>query len=76
MLPLQSYQFKIQQKQTYLDQMGEVLRTLNQTAPNTDIDQDPEKYIWDDEIDQEQDDDYYTEYYTGDDDWMSDEEWY
>jgi len=56
--------------------MGEVLKSLNQTAPNTDIDQDPEKYIWDDEIDQEQDDDYYTEYYTGDDDWMSDEEWY
>ena len=23
-----------------------------------------------------EDDDYYTDYYTGDDDWMSDEEWY
>lgn len=54
--------------------MAEILRGLNKTAPNTDIDADAEMYIWDDEL--EQDDDYYAEYYTGDDDWMSDEEWY
>lgn len=72
---LQSYQFKIQQKQTYLDQMAEILRGLNVTSvPKTDIDADVEEFIWDDEIGQ--DDDYYAEYYTGDDDWMSDEEWY
>eukprot|EP00039_Didymoeca_costata_P017927 m.331393 g.331393 ORF g.331393 m.331393 type:complete len:218 (-) comp16717_c0_seq1:153-806(-) len=70
---LQNYQFKIQQKQKFLDEMAEILTKLNQTAPVTDIDADPE-FIWDDE--EISDDDYYVEYYTGDDDWMSDEEWY
>lgn len=42
--------------------MAEVLLKLNQSAPVTDIDADPEQYVWDDEIDAEQDDDYYTEY--------------
>jgi len=73
---LHSYQFKIQQKQNYLDQMAEVLRKLNHTnVPNTDIDADPDAFVWDDQV-EGLNDDYYTEYYTGDDDWMSDEEWY
>merc|ERR1712216_659833 len=70
---LQNYQFKIQQKQKFLDEMAGILTSLNRTAPNTDIDAEPEEFIWDDE--EFVDDDYYVEYYTGDDDWMSDEEW-
>ena len=54
--------------------MGDILKSLNRTAPNTDIDAEPEEFLWDDE--EFEDDDYYVEYYTGDDDWMSDEEWY
>ena len=53
--------------------MAGILTSLNRTAPNTDIDAEPEEFIWDDE--EFADDDYYVEYYTGDDDWMSDEEW-
>ena len=38
------------------------------------------RYVWDDEVgefDEEGDEEGdYQEYYTGDDDWMSDEEWY
>ena len=71
---LQNYQFKIQQKQKFLDEMAEILRKLDQPVPNTDIDAEAEEFIWDDE--ERNDDDYYVEYYTGDDDWMSDEEWY
>ena len=130
--PSQNYQFKIQQKQKFLDQMAEILKGLNKKAPDTSIEvcgssalpcpgggvpqclrrrsariplcctwvgtspcgkcvshccelmalqkilplqADPnDEFIWDDE--ERTDDDYYVEYYTGDDDWMSDEEWY
>jgi hypothetical protein len=55
--------------------MAEILRGLNKAAPDTNIEADPnDEFIWDDE--ERTDDDYYVEYYTGDDDWMSDEEWY
>lgn len=73
---LQSYQFKIQQKQTFIDQMKAILEKMNVAIPSgTAIDEPaPDaEYIWDDEIPA---DDYYDEYYTGDDDWMNDEEWY
>merc|ERR1712224_183891 len=71
---LKNYQFKIQQKQNFLDEMATIIRALNMTAPDTSIDAEPEAFVWDDE--EKADDDYYVEYYTGDDDWMSDEEWY
>lgn len=74
---LKSYQFKVQQKQGFLDQMAVILSKLNMTVPKgIEMGADPDdEFIWDDIV-EEQDDDYYTEYYTGDDDWMSDEEWY
>merc|ERR1712232_1553931 len=53
---LKNYQFKIQQKQRYLDEMAAIIRGLNMTAPNTDIDAEPEEFIWDDE--ERVDDDY------------------
>jgi hypothetical protein len=58
---LQSYQFKIQQKQNYLDEMSEVLKKLNQSTPNTEIDAEAEKYVWDDEVKGETEEDYYNE---------------
>eukprot|EP00051_Salpingoeca_urceolata_P006458 m.85341 g.85341 ORF g.85341 m.85341 type:complete len:222 (-) comp14842_c1_seq2:265-930(-) len=73
---LQSYQFKIQQKQNFIDQMKTVLEKLDIKVPvGTEIDQPaPDaEYFWDDEVPA---DDYYDEYYTGDDDWMNDEEWF
>jgi hypothetical protein len=72
---LKKYQFKIQQKQRFLDEMAAIITGLNMSAPDTSIDADPEEFIWDDEL--LINDDYYVEnFYTGDDDWMSDEEWY
>jgi len=47
---LQKYQFKIQQKQSYIDQMGDILRALNKTAPETSIDADPEDFYVDDDF--------------------------
>lgn len=71
---LKAYQFKIQQKSDYLQQMAEVLAKLNMTKPEgLGFGESPEEYIWDEDP---SDDDAYAEQYTGDDDWMSDEEWY
>eukprot|EP00036_Acanthoecidae_sp_10tr_P007851 CAMPEP_0182924910 /NCGR_PEP_ID=MMETSP0105_2-20130417/7980_1 /TAXON_ID=81532 ORGANISM="Acanthoeca-like sp., Strain 10tr" /NCGR_SAMPLE_ID=MMETSP0105_2 /ASSEMBLY_ACC=CAM_ASM_000205 /LENGTH=220 /DNA_ID=CAMNT_0025062731 /DNA_START=30 /DNA_END=692 /DNA_ORIENTATION=- len=72
---LHSYQFKIQQKQDYLDQMADILKTLNQTAPDTSLDSDETKWVWDDDFVTDTEDGSF-DYYTGDDDWMSDELWY
>ncbi len=49
---VQAYQFKIQQKQQYLDEMASILEKLNRTAPNTDIDAEfnEEEFVWDDDI--------------------------
>ena len=47
---LKAYQYKIQQKQEYLDKMADILVHLNQTKTkiNVAIDADPDEYIWDD----------------------------
>ena len=72
--PPQAYQFKIQQKQKFLEDLAGVLQGLNKTVPNVAIDADPfNEYVWDDDFEA---DGYKDEYYTGDDDWMNDEEWY
>lgn len=72
--PSQAYQFKIQQKQKFLEDLAGVLQGLNKTVPNVAIDADPfNEYVWDDDFEA---DGYKDEYYTGDDDWMNDEEWY
>eukprot|EP00037_Helgoeca_nana_P032147 m.412441 g.412441 ORF g.412441 m.412441 type:complete len:226 (-) comp28851_c0_seq1:110-787(-) len=77
---LHSYQFKIQQKQDYLDQMAVVLTKLNHTAPDTSIDVTPDEseWVWDDDFagDYGESEEQGGDYYTGDDDWMSDELWY
>ena len=62
-----------------MDQMAAILKTLNQTAPDTSLDADPDdEWVWDDDFaggeENEEEGDY--DYYTGDDDWMSDELWY
>jgi hypothetical protein len=42
----QAYQFKIQQKQMYLDQMADILKKLDQEVPQgTNL---GEEFLWDD----------------------------
>ena len=70
---LSAYQFKIQQKQAYIEQLADVLVKLNSTAPRKGvaIDEEVDDLIWDDEF--EADDDFaYSEFYAGDDDWLDD----
>ena len=59
---LQKYQFKIQQKQSYIDQMAGILKGLNKTAPDTSIDADPEDFYVDDDFEFDDDSFMYDEY--------------
>ncbi len=75
---LKAYQFKIQQKSDFLRQMSDVLAALNASTPSgLGFGESAEEYVWDTpDSEGAEDDDHYGEQYTGDDDWMNDEEWY
>ena len=47
----QAYQYKIQQKQAYIEQLSEILNKLNVTVPKgTAIDETAGDFAWDDDV--------------------------
>eukprot|EP00045_Choanoeca_perplexa_P004090 m.35397 g.35397 ORF g.35397 m.35397 type:complete len:221 (-) comp12390_c0_seq1:77-739(-) len=72
---LTAYQFKIQQKQNFIESMAAMIKKHTGQAPKgAAIDETVDDLVWDDEL--EGDDDFYeATNYEGDDDWLNDEEW-